>query len=201
LNQGTDDKGAAMDHLTLLEQAEDQLVRVIHGIDESELELPTNCPPWTVRRLASHALKNQLFWGGSAGDQQLMPLEEAMTAVPYDGDLAPIASDVAARVLALWRGDEVMTTDHDTPFGRLPGPVVIDFAIIDAAAHAWDLSASLGRAIEFPAETIPALSDVVAATCTEHAIELGLVKPPTVAPPDATDTERLMALAGRTVPR
>ena len=45
------------------------------------------------------------------------------------------------------------------------------------------------------------MADVVALTCTEHAVELGLVKPPTEAPGDATDTERLMALAGRTVPR
>ena len=94
-----------------------------------------------------------------------------------------------------------MTTEHDTPFGRLPGAVVVDFAIIDAAAHAWDLSASLGRAIDFPAETIPAMADVVALTCTEHAIELGLIKPPTEPPSDATDTERLMAAAGRTIPR
>ena len=190
-----------MDHLTLLEQAESQLVQVIHRIDEAEMELPTNCPPWTVRRLASHALKNQLFWAGSASDQHLMALEEAMAAVPYDGDLAPIASDVGARVLELWRGDDVMTTEHDTPFGRLPGTVVVDFAIIDAAAHAWDLSASLGRSHDFPADTITTMADVVALTCTDHTVELGLVKPPTEPPADATDTERLMAAAGRTIPR
>ena len=93
-----------------------------------------------------------------------------------------------------------MTAQHETPFGVLPGAVVVDFAIIDAAAHAWDLSASLGRAIEFPAETIPAMTDVVALTCTDHAVELGLIKPPTEPPADATDTERLMAAAGRTIP-
>ena len=190
-----------MDHLTLLEHAEGQLVQVIQGLDDAEMDVLSNCPPWTVRRLASHALKNQLVWAGSASDQQLMPLDEAMAAVPYDGDLAPIASDVAARVLDLWRGDDVMTTQHETPFGQLPGAVVVDFAIIDAAAHAWDLSSSLGRAIDFPAETIPDMADVVALTCTEHAIELGLIKPPTEPPADATDTERLMAAAGRTISR
>ena len=144
-----------MDRLMLLERAEDQLVQVIDRLDEAEMDVLTNCPPWTVRRLASHVLKNQLFWAGSVTGQQLMALEESMGAVPYDGDLAPIAAEVAAQVLELWRGDGVMTAQHDTPFGVLPGAVVIDFAIIDAAAHAWDLSASLGRAIDFPAETIP----------------------------------------------
>jgi uncharacterized protein (TIGR03086 family) len=188
-----------MDHLTLLEQAENQLVEVIRGLDEAEMDVVTNCPPWTVRRLASHALKNQLFWAGSVSGQQLMTLDESMGAVPYDGDLAPTAAEVASRALELWRSPGVMTAQHATPFGVLPGAVVVDFAIIDAAAHAWDLSASLGRAIDFPPETIAAMADVVTLTCTDHTVELGLVKPPTQPPPDASDTERLMAAAGRAV--
>jgi len=94
-----------------------------------------------------------------------------------------------------------MTAQHDTPFGLLPGAVVVDFAVIDAAAHAWDLSASVGRSIQFAPESIPAMTDVVALTCTEHAIELGLIKAPTEPPLDATETERLMAAAGRTITR
>jgi uncharacterized protein (TIGR03086 family) len=190
-----------MDHLTLLAYAEDELNGVIARLDESEMELLTNCPPWTVRRLASHTLKNQLFWAGCVTSQQLMTLEESMSAVPYEGGLAPIAAEVTALALRLWRSEGVMTAQHDTPFGVLPGAIVVDFAVIDAAAHAWDLSASVGRAIEFPPEWIPAMAEVVALTCNEQAIELGLIKPPTELPVDATDTERLMAGAGRTIAR
>ena len=190
-----------MDHVTLLAYAEDELNGVIAGLDESEMDLVTNCPPWTVRRLASHTLKNQLFWAGLVTDQQLMALDEAMGAVPYEGDLAPVAAEVTTLALELWRGDGVMTAQHDTPFGLLPGAVVVDFAVIDAAAHAWDLSASVGRAIQFTPKSIPAMADVVALTCNEQAIELGLIKPPTEPPLDATETERLMAAAGRTITR
>ena len=188
-----------MDHLVLLERSAQQLVEVIRQLEEAEMEIVTNCPPWTVRRLASHVLKNQLFWAGSVTGQQLMAPEESMGAVPYDGDLAPIADHVVAQTLELWRTDGVMTAHHETPFGVLPGSVVVDFAIIDAAAHAWDLAASVGRPIEFAPETITPMADVVALTCTDHTIELGLVKPPTVPPADATDTERLMAAAGRLI--
>ena len=190
-----------MDDLTLLTLAEHELSRVIASLDEADLDGDTNCPPWTVRRLASHAIKNQLFWAGRVTGQDLMALDESMGAVPYDGDLAPIAEEVTARVVQLWHSDGVMTAQHDTPFGELPGAVVINFALIDAAAHAWDVSASVGRAIEFPTEWIPGLTSVVELTCTEHTVELGLVKPPTEPPSDATDTERLMAAAGRTIPR
>ncbi|MEO6509531.1 MAG: TIGR03086 family metal-binding protein [Nocardioides sp.] len=190
-----------MDHLTLLERAEIQLNHVIGTLDDAEMDMVSNCPPWTVRRLASHALKNQLVWAGTVTGQTLVTVEEAMGALPYDGDLTPIASEVTAQVSELWRRDGLLAAHHETPFGALPGSVVIDFAIIDAAAHAWDLSASVGRALEFPPETIPAMTDVVALTCTEHAVELGLIKPPTRPPDDATDTERLMAVAGRLIPR
>jgi uncharacterized protein (TIGR03086 family) len=190
-----------MDHLTLLAYAEVELNGVIAGLDKTEMDVVTNCPPWTIRRLASHVLKNQLFWAGSVTGQQLMTLDESMAAVPYEGDLAPVAAEVTALALRLWRSDGVMTAHHDTPFGVLPGAVVVDFAVIDAAAHAWDLSASLGRAIEFRPESIAAMTDVVALTCNDQAIELGLVKPPSVPPAGATDTERLMAAAGRTITR
>lgn len=186
-----------MDDLALLTRAEQELSRVVAELGDDEMETVSNCPPWTVRRLASHALKNQLFWAGCVTGLDLMPQEEAMAAVPYDGDLAAVAEEVTARVIELWHTDGVMTTLRDTPFGPQPGSVVVNFALIDATAHAWDVSKSLGRPLEFPPEWIPRLTDVVELTCTEHAVEIGLIKPPTVADPEATDTQRLMAAAGR----
>src|SRR4051812_14617803 len=173
-----------MDDLTLLSQAEYELGRVVAEISAGEMDVVSNCPPWTVRRLASHALKNQLFWAGLVTGHDLMPQEEAMAAVPYDGDLVPIAAEVTEQAVRLWHTEGVMTASHDTPFGALPGPVVVNFALIDAAAHAWDVSASLGRAIEFPPDWIPRMTGVVELTCTEHPVELGLVKPPTAPPAD-----------------
>jgi uncharacterized protein (TIGR03086 family) len=189
-----------MDELTLLAAAEQALSKVVAGLGADETEVVSNCPPWTVRRLASHALKNQLFWAGLVTGQELMAQEEAMAAVPYDDDLAPIAGDVTTHVLQLWQTDGVLGALHDTPFGELPGSVVVNFALVDAAAHAWDLTASLGRPLEFPAEWIPGMTSVVALTCTEHAVGIGLIKPPVDPPADATPTQRLMAAAGRTIP-
>jgi uncharacterized protein (TIGR03086 family) len=186
-----------MDDLTLLGRTMHELERVISELGDDEMDVVTNCPPWTVRRLASHVLKNQLFWAGCVTGQDLMPQDEAMAAVPYAGDLAAVAREVSAQVLRLWRTEGVMTATRPTPFGELPGSVVVNFALIDAAAHAWDLAASVGRPIEFPPEWIPRMSGVVELTCTPHAVEIGLIKPPRPITADATDTQRLMAAAGR----
>jgi uncharacterized protein (TIGR03086 family) len=124
-----------------------------------------------------------------------------MGAVPIDGDLGPVVDDVTARTIALWRTDGVLDAIHTTPVGDAPGSVVVDFAVIDAAAHAWDLATSTGRRLEFDPAQLGVLDDVVAATCTDAAVQAGLIKPPTDPPADATRTERQMAAAGRTVPR
>ena len=186
-----------MDQLATLEFAIGELRREVAALEVSDMDTVTNCAPWTVRRLASHALNNQLLWAGLVTGQQTVSFEDTMGAVSYDGDLAKYADDVAERALAMWSDPGLMTAAHATPFGELPGSVVINFATVDALCHAWDLSASLGRPIEFPPERIPAVAAVVAVTCTDAAREHGLIKDVAPIAPDASETDRLMAQAGR----
>jgi uncharacterized protein (TIGR03086 family) len=126
--------------------------------------------------------------------------EDTMGAVAYDGDLAAYAGEVAVRSLAMWVTPGVLAAVHATPFGDLPGSVVVNFPTIDALCHAWDLSASLGRPLEFSPESIPAVTAVVKATCTDAVRALGLIKDVVRIAPDASDTDRLMAQAGRSRP-
>ncbi|MEP6659225.1 MAG: TIGR03086 family metal-binding protein [Acidimicrobiales bacterium] len=190
-----------MDQLETLEFAVNELRRVVTALDETEMDTVTNCEPWTVRRLASHALNNQLLWAGMVTGQHTVSAEDTMGAVPYDRPLTPIADDAADRALAMWRTEGVLAGMHKTPFGELPGSVVILFPTVDALAHAWDISSTLGRAVEFPPETIPTISAVFEATCTDAARDHGLIRPATEPPAGATDTERVMATSGRTIHR
>jgi len=186
-----------MDQMATLEFAIGELRREVAALDDSEMDTVTNCEPWTVRRLASHALNNQLLWAGRVAGQQTVSVEDTVGAAPYDGDLAAYADEVAERTLATWRDPGLLIAVHKTPFGELPGSVVINFPTIDALCHAWDLTASLGRPLEFPSDWIPAIAAVVEVTCTDAAREHGLIKPVAPTAPDASDTDRLMAQAGR----
>ena len=186
-----------MDQLAILEFGLEELRREVVALDDSELDAVTNCDPWTVRRLASHALNNQLLWAGLVTGETTVTFEDTMGAVAYDGDLATYAGEVAKRALSLWSDPAVLTGVHATPFGELPGSVVINFATVDALCHAWDLSASLGRPLEFPPEWIPTVTAVVEETCTDAVRALGLIKDVAPVGPDASDTDRLMAQAGR----
>lgn len=190
-----------MNELATLEYGLNELTGVVAALDDSQMDTVSNCAPWTVRRLASHAVNNQLLWAGIVTGNDIVSAEDTMGAVAYDGDLAAFADDAARRALAMWGTEGVLEEMHATPLGELPGSIVINFAIIDAVAHAWDLSASVGRAIEFTPEELPTISAIVEATCTDAARAHGLIQPATDVPGDATETERLMAAAGRTISR
>ena len=186
-----------MDQMATLEFGIDELRREVKALDEADLDVVTTCDPWTVRRLASHALNNQLLWAGLVTGQETVSFADTMGAVAYDGDLATYADEACERTLAMWRGPGLLTAVHNTPFGPAPGSVVINFPTIDALCHAWDLSTSLGRRLEFAPEWIPAITAVVEATCNEAAREHGLIKGVASTASDASDTDRLMAKAGR----
>jgi uncharacterized protein (TIGR03086 family) len=189
-----------MEQMTVLEFAIGELRREVQALDPSELDVVTNCAPWTVRRLASHALNNQLLWAGLVAGVETVTVEDTMAAVAYDADLASYADEVVAQSLAMWATPGVLTAVHATPFGDLPGSVVVQFPTIDALCHAWDLSASLSRALEFPPAWVPAITAVVEATCTDAVRSLGLISDVATVAPDAGDTDRLMAQAGRSRP-
>jgi uncharacterized protein (TIGR03086 family) len=186
-----------MDQLATLEYALEELRGVVARLDDAQMDIVTNCEPWTVRRLASHALNNQLLWAGLVTGQELVSAEDTKGAVPIGGNLIPVADQIVERALAMWGTDGVLEATHATPFGELPGSVVVNFPTVDAIMHAWDLSASVGHPIEFRPEAIPAISAVVEATCTDEARAGGLIRPPTKPPADSSATERLVAAAGR----
>jgi uncharacterized protein (TIGR03086 family) len=186
-----------MDQLATLQYSLDELRAVVASLDDAEMDTATNCEPWTVRRLASHALNNQLVWAGLVTGQELASVDDTMSAVPIDGDLAPVADQIVERTMPLWRSDGVLDATHATPFGEVPGTVVINFATVDAIMHAWDLSASVGRPIDFSPEALPAISAVVEATCTDEVRAGGLIQSATEPTADASATERLVAAAGR----
>jgi uncharacterized protein (TIGR03086 family) len=186
-----------MDQISTLEFALGELRQEVQALVADDLEVVTNCDPWTVHRLASHALNNQLFWGGLVTGQAPVSFEETMGAAPYDGDLSAYADEVYARALEMWRTPGVLTAVHVTPLGELPGSVVINFPTVDAVCHAWDLSVSLGRRLDVPQEWLPAVTAVVDGTCNDAAREHGLIKAVQQTAPDASDTDRLMARAGR----
>ena len=80
-----------MDELATLEYAVEELRRTVTSLDDSHMETVTNCEPWTVRRLASHALNNQLLWAGLVTGQ---PAEAVVAERELEDRVVLRATDV-----------------------------------------------------------------------------------------------------------
>ena len=74
-----------MDPLETLMYAVNELHGAVASIDDAQMSIVTNCAPWTVRQLASHALNNQLLWAGLVADEHLVSMQDTMAGVPREG--------------------------------------------------------------------------------------------------------------------
>jgi uncharacterized protein (TIGR03086 family) len=186
-----------MDQQQTLAASIDRLRSVIDELNEDDFDTTSNCGAWSVRQLASHALNNQLLWGGVVTGTPTVSAEDTTGGTPIEGDLSRAGAEVAERALALWSTPGVLASTHTTPFGELPGSVVINFPIFDALVHAWDLSTSTGRRCEFSESELAAISLVADSAFAEGARAAQLIGPPADVPAAATNTERAMAKIGR----
>ena len=57
------------------------------------------CPVAVI--VARHALNNQLLWAGVVTGRETVSIEETMTGIAVEGDLAAIATDVAERAVVM----------------------------------------------------------------------------------------------------
>ena len=110
----------ATDQVATLDFALEALQGQIVVLQDEQMEIVSNCDPWTVRRLASHALNNQLFWAGTVTREDTVSFEATMGAEPYGGDVGQFAGEVARRALDMWSTDGVF--DYRRPQLTPPPP-------------------------------------------------------------------------------
>ena len=125
-----------MAELEVLRAGYDQTVRLVEGLGAPDLLRPTPCQDWDVRALLVHVV--------AATDGLVAMLHDEQPDWAGDGlgdDPAGAVRRSVTDALAAWA--EPGATDR--PSQQMPGMRLVDFAMGDAIAHAWDLSAALGR--------------------------------------------------------
>src|SRR5258706_7065760 len=103
-----------MDQIATLEFAQGALRDQVAALEDVQMREVSNCEPWTIRQLASHALNNQLYWVGLVTAETIVSFEETMGAVPYEDDLARFAREAVERSLAIMRAAGALEAILDT---------------------------------------------------------------------------------------
>jgi uncharacterized protein (TIGR03083 family) len=159
------DKQRVDEALRLLRRESDAFAETLAGLGPADWDRPTTCPPWTVRQLAAHVVRQVESYIGSVeqgmrGEPGAPESREARTR-----RMNEISAQEPAKIVADFR--ETVDQFEDW-FGRLspeqldvtgphshgprPASWFVEQRLAEVAYHRLDLDRSLGR----PAELDPA---------------------------------------------
>ncbi len=169
----------------------------VAAVPDGEWTTVTNCEPWTADVLLGHIVASQLLWLGAIDGNERVSVSQVMKPEALGGDRLARLDEVIDEALTVWRTDGVLDRDITGAFGTLPGYDTIVFPSIDALAHTWDLASSTGLDPDLPDEMLPIAKDLVARAVNDTTRQFGLFAEPPALDAHATETDRLMALAGR----
>ena len=178
-----------------LTRAQQWVERLIAGVTADQLDHPTPCDDFDVRRLIGHlytgAQRVEVMAGG--GDARTVPFVAELPIADLDAGYRERA--VASQ--RAWAAAD-LSAPVTAPWGTIPGAAAIGGYLQEAVTHAWDLAVSTGQ----QAEAEPGLAEAALAAAYKAlpAEPRGGNVPfgPVVEPePYATGTELLVNWTGR----
>ncbi|MBT2548853.1 TIGR03086 family metal-binding protein [Arthrobacter sp. ISL-65] len=188
---GPDEWAAAPDPMNELTSAEAALAvaqRVLGGLDESHMALPTPCADFTVAGLLDHLFGSIASIGNSLG----VKVADQPAAMPE----VRIA-DAAQATLEAFRANGTDGT-LDMGFAHLPATLVANILNLELLVHAWDFATATGQELNVS----PALSDYVlglARNTISPQMRGKSFATETLVAESAASMERLIAFTGRQV--
>jgi uncharacterized protein (TIGR03086 family) len=176
-----------------LEPAARELTHVVARVDDAALDGPTPCADWTVRDLLGHLLGLTTHFATVARKQ---PPVEGLGALP--DDWRDRITERALDLAAAWRDPEAWTGEGEAGGVRMPNAQLGVVALEEIVMHGWDLAVSVDVPYSVADADVAAIEGfVVGAQQFPPEQRAGLYGPVLDVPADATEFERLLALAGR----
>jgi uncharacterized protein (TIGR03086 family) len=142
----------------------DQTAKILQGVRPDQLDLPTPCAEYDVRRLAGHLLGvlGRIAHVGAGGAPFDVP------SIVEDVDDPTTAWDAArVRLEEVWSDDAVLDRTLRVPWGTVPGRLALLGYVQEVLTHGWDVAVATGqraqlddelavRSLEFAHERVPA---------------------------------------------
>jgi uncharacterized protein (TIGR03086 family) len=129
---------SSADPRLLQERAADVLAGVIATVRPEQLGHPTPCDGMEVRALLAHVVQSTIGLAQVAEGSGT-----ALGEVPDDGWPAAYRH-ARERFAAAWADNTRFEAPYVVPWGSVPGSGVVAGAVMETAAHAWDLAQAVG---------------------------------------------------------
>ena len=183
-----------------LHPATETLSRVVTGVRDDQLALPTPCAGATVADLIDHVGGLSLAFTAAATKTRLPDDQQAPQAdgTKLDSDWRtqiPHRLDALADAWGEPNAWEGMTQAGPV---QMPGQVAALVAINEVVVHGWDIAAATGQPYDVAPELVDAARTFVQASVDQNPGGTpGLFGPPVAVAADATPADQLLGLTGR----
>ncbi len=184
--------------LTTMQRACESTERFVERVTPAQYGLPTPCTEWDVR-----ALLNHLIGTLALGQALLADVPPAVNMGPGDlpdvdlvGDEPAKAYRVGVEALLAAAADDAITRTHETPFGAMPGAVLVGFTTVDILVHGWDLAKATGQDPTLDASLAEQMLGFAHQTLSEDA-RAPRIGPEVAVEAGAGATDRLVGFFGR----
>lgn len=187
----THNQGETMDGVQQLDEIIPLIEKVVDQIKADQLENPTACDNFTVTGVLEHMIGgathfSPAFRGGAAG-----------SAAPLEGELTDRWRRAMAELLSSLHAPGAQERTVTAPFGEVPVAAFARYTAFDGLVHGWDLSRATGLPYE-PPDDLVAEVDAFARQFVQPEMRDGdTFAAETVARPQATALERIVAFSGR----
>jgi uncharacterized protein (TIGR03086 family) len=189
-----------MDTIEMMKQVIASTDKVVQGIDESQLGMPSPCTEWTVRDVLNHITGGSTMFAvcvedGTISDEQLGQL---LGGDNLGDDFLGAWRAASGRAIEAFGIPGVLDKMVKLPFGEMPAGIALNIAIFDVLTHAADIATATGQHIDDD-ELIETALGVGRQMIGPDLRAPGVFGPEVQAPDGATPVQRLLAFAGREV--
>jgi uncharacterized protein (TIGR03086 family) len=193
-----------MNSYAVLVDAEHRLTTLIQTLSPTDLDRPTPCADWDVRKLLSHTLAGIEIFASTIDGASSPTAEQMFNGTDLlDNDAIAATTRATTRSQTAWANLTNPDQELTTILGPLPAHQMLAISAFATVVHGWDIAIATNQPItELPADLLAHAETVAHQIVPAHRAtdgEHGLFQPESPTPPDATPTQRFMAYLGRTV--
>lgn len=179
--------------VTTLSSMLDKTVRLLEGIGEHQLELPTPCAEYDVDRLLDHlAIWVQVF-DAAVNDRELAfdPTTHRVAGDRTGTFRRSAQSIVDGLERNGWERPMTMTADP------IPGQLVLDMLLMEYVGHGWDVARATGQAVPFDDGEATTALDAARTIVAPEYRGPGMFDTEVPVAGDAPAVDRFIAFTGR----
>ncbi|MFD5462139.1 TIGR03086 family metal-binding protein [Kitasatospora sp. NPDC127059] len=127
-------------------RAVDLAVEVVDTVRPDQLDLPTPCAGWTLRRLLEHCVgQHQGFAAAARGaGPDLALFADAPLSADPAADFRRTGADLTAAFREAAVGERALWLPEIRDGGPFPLAQAVGFHLVDTLVHGWDVAAALG---------------------------------------------------------